>query len=424
MVPIATQEAVEAVENAQRLPREPLKSRLAQGALSFAVMGLLVSSYALPRYFGSYESTDDAQVDGHVMAISARIRGQVAEAPVQDQQIVQAGDVLLKIDPQDYEVAAAKAQADMEGAVAMVRAAETDVPITATNASSTLTIAISSRLDAQAGLNSANRQLSAVQARLETAQAQERAAEADYQKEGDDVSRYKLLVSKKEVSQQQYDHTVQTAVAAQATLDARRAEVDAAQENVRAAQSAIEQARAKVTQAGAQIRAAMTGAQQVSLSQSRADFAQAQLMEQRAMLDQAKLNLSYTTIRAPASGVIGKKTVEVGQNVSPGQELMAIVPVNEVWVTANFKETQLKRMRPGQKASIAVDASGRELTGHLTAIGGASGARFSLLPPENATGNYVKVVQRIPVRIDLDLEQNLDHRLRPGMSVRAKVYLR
>jgi len=414
----------EAVENAQRLPREMLKSRLAKVALFFAVMGLVVGGYALRRYFSSYESTDDAQVDGHVMAVSARIRGQVAEAPVQDQQIVQAGDVLLKIDPQDYEVAVAKAQADMEGAAAMVRAAETDVPITATNASSTMTIAISSRSDAQAGLNSANRQLSAVQARLETALAQERAAAADYQKDSDDVSRYKLLVSKKEISQQQYDHTVQAAAAAQATLDARRAEVAAAQENVRAAQSAIEQASAKVTEAGAQIRAAMTGDQQVSLSQSRADIAQAQLMEQRAILDEAKLNLGYTTIRAPASGVIGKKTVEVGQNVSPGQELMAIVPANEIWVTANFKETQLKRMKPGQKASIAVDASGRDLTGHLTAIGGASGARFSLLPPENATGNYVKVVQRIPVRIDLDLEQNLDHRLRPGMSVRAKVYLR
>ena len=414
----------EAIEQVQRHPRAFFKSRLALLALLLVLVGLLVSIYVLWQYLSSYESTDDAQIDGHVIAVSARIHGQIAEAPVQDEQIVKAGDVLLKIDAQDYAVAVSKAEADLAGAEAMVRAAETDVPITVTNASSTLTIATSSRVQAQAGLNFASRQLSAVEARLESTQAQENAAEADYKKVDDDVTRYKFLVSKKEISQQQYDHTVQTAAAAKATLDARRAEVTAAQENVRVTQSAIEQARAKVTEAEAQIQAAMTGAQQVSLSRSKAELAHARFLEQRALLDQENLNLSYTTIRAPAGGIIGKKTVEVGQNVSPGQQLMAIVPVDEIWVTADFKETQLNRMRSGQKATISVDAYGRQLTGRLTAIGGASGARFSLLPPENATGNYVKVVQRVPVRIDLDSGQNLDHRLRPGMSVRAKVYLR
>lgn len=414
----------EAIEQAQRHSRASFNSRLALPALLLVLVGLLVSSYVLWRYLSSYESTDDAQIDGHVIAVSARIHGQIAEARVQDEQIVKAGDVLLKIDAHDYAVAVSKAEADLAGAEAMVRAAETDVPITATNASSTLTIATSSRVEAQAGVNFANRQLSAIEARLESAQAQENAAEADYKKVDADVARYKFLVSKKEISQQQYDHTVQTAAAAKATLDARRAEVTAAQENVRVTQSAIEQARAKVTEAEAQIQAAMTGAQQVSLSRSKAELAHARLLERRALLDQENLNLSYTTIRAPSAGIIGKKTVEVGQNVSPGQQLMAIVPVDEIWVTADFKETQLRRMRTGQKVTIFVDAYGRQLTGRLTAIGGASGTRFSLLPPENATGNYVKVVQRIPVRIDLDSGQNLDHRLRPGMSVRATVYLR
>ncbi|MBV8436704.1 MAG: HlyD family secretion protein [Silvibacterium sp.] len=414
----------ETIENARSLPGELLKSRLVQVALGISLLGLLASGYVLWRYFSSHESTDDAQIDGHVVAVSARIPGQVAEVMIQDQQIVKAGEVLLRIDSRDYEVAAAKAEADLAGAEATVRAAETDVPITATNASSTLTTATSSRVDAEAGVNAANHQLSIAQARLEAARAQAKAAEADYQKIDDDAARYSFLILRKEISEQQYDHIVQSAESAKATSDARSAEVTAAQENVRVAQSAIQQARARVTQAGAQIQAASTGGQQISLSQSRADLAHANLLERRALLNQAKLNLSYTTICAPVGGVVGKKTVEVGQNVSSGQQLMAIVPVDEIWVTANFKETQLKRMRPGQRATIAVDAYGRELTGRLTAIGGASGARFSLLPPENATGNYVKVVQRIPIRIDLDSGQDLDHRLRPGMSVRAKVYLR
>ncbi len=231
------------------------------------------------------------------------------------------------------------------------------------------------------------------------------------------------MVAKDEISQQQYDTSVSTAEAAKATLDARTAAVSEAEQNIRVAQSAVEAASAKIIQADASVQAAMTAPQQVAVSQTRAKSAQAQVAQRRALLDQAKLNLSYCTIVAPVSGIVGKKTVEVGQNISPGQQLMAVVPLDDIWVTANFKETQLRRMKPGQVVKFSVDAYSREYTGKVEGVGGASGSRFSLLPPENATGNYVKVVQRIPVRINLEPGQNDDHRLRPGMSVDPKVYV-
>ncbi len=237
------------------------------------------------------------------------------------------------------------------------------------------------------------------------------------------MTRYKLLVAKDEIPQQQYDTAVSTADSAKATVDARRAAVAEAEQNVRVAQSAIDQANARISQADASIQSAMTAPQQVAVSQARAKSAEAQVAQRQALVDQAKLNLSYCTIVAPVSGIVGKKTVELGTNISPGQQLMAVVPLEDIWVTANFKETQLRLMKPGQQVKFSVDAYGREYTGKVTGIGGASGSRLSLLPPENATGNYVKVVQRIPVRIDIDPNQNGDHRLRPGMSVVPKVYV-
>ena len=189
------------------------------------------------------------------------------------------------------------------------------------------------------------------------------------------------------------------------------------------AQSAVEQARQRITQADASIESASTAPQQIAVSESRAKSALAQLAQKKALLDQAKLNLSYCTIVAPVTGIVGKKTVELGQNISPGQQLMAVVPLDDIWVTANFKETQLSRMAPGQRVRFSVDANDKEYQGKVVAVGGASGSRFSLLPPENATGNYVKVVQRIPVRINIDPGQNGDRRLRPGMSVDPKVFV-
>jgi membrane fusion protein, multidrug efflux system len=207
-------------------------------------------------------------------------------------------------------------------------------------------------------------------------------------------------------------------------VEARRASVAEAEQNIRVAQSAITQAKTKIVQADASIETAKTAPRQVAISQARAKSAQGQVAQLRAALEQAKLNLQYCTIVAPVSGIVGKKTVEVGQNVSPGQQLMAVVPLDDIWVTANFKETQLKKMRVNQPVTIHVDVNGKDYKGHVNSIAGASGAITSLLPPENATGNYVKVVQRIPVKITFDPGETSEHVLRPGMSVEPKVWFR
>jgi membrane fusion protein, multidrug efflux system len=270
----------------------------------------------------------------------------------------------------------------------------------------------------------ARQQLAAAEASLQTAQAQVVVAQADHKRDADDVERYQPLVMKEDISKQQFDTAEQTSAASQATVVARQASVNEAQKTVQAAQAAVQQAQAKIAEADASIRAAMTRPQQVAQSESRQKQAAATVAQERALLAQAKLNLGYTLITAPATGIIGKKTAEIGDNVAPGESLMALVPLEDIWVTANFKETQLKHMRPGQKVIFSVDAYGRKYHAHVTGVGGASGSRFSLLPPENATGNYVKVVQRIPVRIDLDPGENQDHLLRPGMSVEPDVYLK
>jgi membrane fusion protein, multidrug efflux system len=408
---------------AQRLTRRPRRSLARIIVPIILIVGLAVAGYYLWRYFGSYESTDDAQIDGHINAISARINGQVSDVLVEDQQIVNKGDVLVKIDPRDFEVAVAKAEADLADAEATLQGSRTDVPITTINTDSTLRTARSLRADSGAGLTAAQRQLSAAQARLETSEAQVNEAQANYKKAADDEARYQQLVAKDEISRQIYDQAVQTAAAAKATLAARVASVNEARQNVTVAEASIDQAKARIDQAEASIRAALTAPQQVAVSQSRARSSAAKVAQQKALLDQARLNLSYCTIAAPVAGIVNKKTVELGQNISPGQQLLVVVPLDDIWVTADFKETQLRKMKPGQKVKFSVDAYGREYSGHITGIGGAAGSRLSLLPPENATGNYVKVVQRIPVRIDLERGQNDDHRLRPGMSVDPKVYL-
>ncbi|MBZ5579790.1 MAG: HlyD family secretion protein [Acidobacteriia bacterium] len=375
------------------------------------------------RYLNGYESTDDAQVDGHINEVSGRIAGNVIEVRAEDEQFVKAGDVLVRLDPKDYEVALAKAEADLSDAEAALESSRTDIPIVTTNTASQLKTARSSRADAAALLRASERHLNAAQDRLESSQAQVREAEANYQKASDDVTRYKLLVDKNEIPRQQYDTAVSAAAAAVAALDARKASVREAGQNIEVAQSGVEQANQRIAQAEASIESALTAPKQVAVSESRAKSALAQVAEKKALVDQAKLSLSYCTIVASVTGIVGKKTVELGQNIIPGEQLMAVVPLDDIWVTANFKETQLARMKAGQTVRITVDANGRTYTGRIVAVGGASGSRFSVLPPENATGNYVKVVQRIPVRINFDAGQNKDHRLRPGMSVGPTVSL-
>jgi len=386
--------------------------------------GLAVGGYVVWERLSRVESTDDAQIDGSIFPVSPRVKGHVIEVRVQDQAAVKANDILVQLDPRDFEVALDKARAELADAEATLTSARTDIPVTTVSTASVLSGARSSRLDAAAQVSGAEQALGAAKARLKTAEANVRVAEANANKSAQDVERYKALIARDDISRQQYEQAVADAEAGRASVDAQKAAVTEAQQNVLAAEKNVEQARARVGQAEATVEGAMTGPQQVKSSEARAQSAAAKVAEKRAEVEQAELNLKYTTITAPASGIVARRAVEVGQYIEPGQQLMAIVDLNHVWAVANFKETQLKGMRIGQRADIKVDANNRTYSGHVESMAGASGARFSLLPPENATGNYVKVVQRIPVIIALDPGQNNDLSLRPGMSVSPTVHIR
>ena len=378
--------------------------------LIFGAVILLVAAFFIMRYITSYEDTDDAQIDGHLNSISARVSGHVAKLLVEDNQYVEAGTPLVQIDPKDYEIALERAKADYQDALAMAAAAGVNVPITSVNTESQVSATQADAANATHGILVAREQLAAAKAQL----AQ---AEANNVKAQDDLVRYKQLVDKQEISQQQYDQALAAAKASAASVDAARAVAEAADHQV-------EQAQARLLQAQANVRAAATGPQQVAAIKSRAQSAQAEADLKKAALDQAGLNLSYTLVLAPVSGVVTNRTVEVGQNVAVGQEMMKVVNLDNIWVTANFKETQLKSMRVEQAVTIHVDTNGKDYKGHVQSIAGASGAITSLLPPENATGNYVKVVQRIPVKITFDEGETREHVLRPGMSVEPKVWIR
>jgi membrane fusion protein (multidrug efflux system) len=362
-----------------------------------------------------WESTDDAEIDGYIYPISARVSGQVIKVNFDDGQVVRKGDVLVQIDPTDYRVAVERARADYEDAQAQALAARYGVPVQSVGSVSQIRSASADMSSAQAGVAAAQKQ-------VEASQQQVVEAQANAVKLNKDVERYQQLLGKREISQQQFDQAIAAATAANATVSARQAELLSAQAQVKVAESRIEQANAELKNAHATPNT-------VAATKARAESADAQALRYKAALDQAQLNLNYTTIAAPVDGVVGKRSVQVGENVGVGQDLMAIVPLRDVWATANFKETQLSHMQPGQPVKIKVDTyGGRKWEGHVTSIGGATGAKYSLLPPENATGNYVKVVQRIPVRIDFDGNDkpdfNKDGLLRPGMSVEPEVKVR
>ena len=393
-------------------PPERIPARLRRRRKTYflaAAVILVVAGLLLWRYFSSYESTDDAQVDVHLYPVSARISGYVIKVNVGDNQYVQQGTVLVEIDPKDYEVAVAQARANLDSAIATARSQNITVPITSISTSSTLTFSQADVLTSQAGVASAEKQLVAAQSQVEE-------AEANDIKVQDDLRRYKLLVDKKEVAEQIYDQAL-------AAARSSTANVAAAHANAAAAEAAVRQARGRLEGAQANERSAETAPQQVSSTRARAQAALADVEQRRAALNQAELNLQYTKIYAPVAGEVNK-TVVVGLNVQPGQQLLTVVPLEEVWVTANFKETQLKHMRVGQKVTIHVDSNGRDYQGHIDSIAGATGPLFSLLPPENATGNYVNIVQRIPVKIVLQPGENRDLQLRPCMNVEPHVYLR
>jgi len=394
-------------EGAEPESEQPNSRR--RGIIVVVIAALVLIAIGIWWHSTFTEDTDDAQVNGHLIQVSARVAGQVAKVYVEENQVVKAGDVIAELDPSDYKVAVENAEAALASAQANAAAANVNVPITTVNTGSNLSSADANVSGSQAGVGQAEKQLDAAHARVAQAQANFTKAQAD-------LERYKPLVEKDVISKQQFD-------AAVAASDATRAAVADARASEQAAVDGVKVALEREAQAQAGLKYAQTGPQQVAAQSARARQAQAQVAQAQAQLDMAKLNLSYTKIVAPAAGIITRKSVEINQNVAPGQNLLMLVSLEGLWVTANFKETQLRHMSAGQAVEIDVDSTGKTYHGKVTQIGGATGSVLSLFPPENATGNYVKVVQRVPVRIDfIDLaSEDPNHELRPGLSVEPKV---
>ena len=396
---------------------KPGKQSITRGkkilVISAAMLVAVAAGYFAWNAF-RYEDTDDAQVDGHVMPLSARITGNIEQVLVMEGQLVHAGDVLVTIDPQDYKIASVQAQANLADAQATSASLHWSVPITSVTVRSNLDSAKTAVVNAEAAVRASEQNYESAKAALVQAEANATKSDAD-------LERAKELVAKEDISRLQYDQAV-------ASATANRAVVVSARASVNAAEQAVLQAQGKLLQAKNDLQTAETAPQQISLTRANAMAADAHVAQRQAQLAQAEMNLSYTVIFSPVTGIVGKRSVEVGQNVSIGQELVDVVPLNDVWVTANFKETQLVHMRPGQRVEIKVDAYGRTWEGRVTNLGGGTGSIFSLLPPENATGNYVKVVQRVPVRIDFDRlpgqQFNAEGLLKPGLSVEPDVRVR
>jgi membrane fusion protein (multidrug efflux system) len=396
-------------------PKVQRLAMLGGAVLIAAVVGLFL-------YFQNRESTDDAQIDGHITPIASKIYGKVANVLVDDNQAVKAGQMLVKIDPRDYQAAVDQARAALELAESEAQSAGVDVPRTAANVAS-------GSSSADAGLLAAQADVARAQATYEQAQTADVAfAQANVDKSianaalaQADLARYKPLMEKGEISKQQYDAAKANADATASALKADQEKLSQAQRNVEVVKAQLDAAKARVMQARAGVEGAQADKKQVSMRTADAQAKVAKVAQARASLDAALLNLSYTEVVAPVDGVATHKQVEPGQIVQAGQGLLVVVPLQDVWVTANFKETQLRKMKAGQKAEVNVDTYGKTFSGHVDSIAGATGGVLSLLPPENATGNYVKVVQRIPVKIVLDPVSADKAVLRPGMNVDATV---
>jgi membrane fusion protein (multidrug efflux system) len=391
----------------QKAPEAPKKSR--RGIIILVLVILVVAAGAFYWHSTFSEDTDDAQINGHLIQISSRIAGTAIKINVDENQYVTKGAVIAELDPADYQVAVDNAEAAVASAKAAAVAAKVNVPITSVSTGSTLRSAASDVSGSHAGVLAAQRQ-------VDSAKAKVAEALANNVKANQDLERYRPLVAKDVISKQQFDAAQAQADATLASLNDAKAAVEAAQQQVQVAQD-----RERASQAA--YKNAETGPQQVAAKNAQADQALAQVKAAEAQLEQAKLNLGYCKIVAPANGIITRKSLEQNQNVSAGQNLMTLVSLDDLWVTANFKETQLKHVSAGQTVEIDVDATGRHYTGKVTQIGGATGSVLSLFPPENATGNYVKVVQRVPVRIDFTdlVNEDKDHLLRPGLSVEPNV---
>jgi len=408
---------------ARETPPAPRKSRRAQFVLLFFLVAAVAGGAWAWTHFQGRVSTDDATVDGHITAIAPKVSGNIVEVAVLDNQPVKAGDVLVRIDPRDFQARVDQAKAALSEAESRLRSAQVMVPMTNETTQSGTSAAGAQLSDAQAGLAQAQVDYErASGSGLAYAEANVRSKQASNDRAQADLARMKTLVDKAEISQQQYDAYVAAARVAEAELKAAQEQVSSAQKEVAARKAALDAAQSRVRQAQANVEGSVANRKQVQVRTADAGTAAAAVEAARANLEAAQLQLSYATITSPIDGVVTRKSVEVGQIVAPGQALMTIIPLQDVWVTANFKETQLADVHAGQTAEIHVDMYGRSVKGHVDSIAGATGSRLSLLPPENATGNFVKVVQRIPVKILVDEKDKLI--LRPGMNVDVTIFTR
>jgi membrane fusion protein (multidrug efflux system) len=393
-------------KDAKNNPRAKSRRRF----IIILVVAILIAGAALFYWHSTfYEDTDDAQINGHLIQVSSRISGNVLSVPVDENQRVKAGDVIVELDPRDYQTAVQQDEASLAAAESNFQSNTVNIPVTSVSVNTNLAAIASTLSQSKDSVVQAQQQFEAN--RFAIAQA-----DANYIKAKLDVERYTPLVQRDVISKQQFDQAVATARADEAALAQ-------AKQTASASETAVRMAQDRVVQTKAQLENAKTAPAQIRIQKARAAQAAAQMDQSRAALAQARLNLSYCRIVAPVDGIITRKSVEVGQNVSIGQNMTTLVSLNDIWITANFKETQLNLMRAGQGVTITVDAyGGRKYDGVVTQIGGATGSVLSLFPPENATGNYVKVVQRVPVRIDLrDKSEDRDDLLRPGLSVEPKV---
>jgi len=390
--------------------------------LPIVLVVLAGGSYAAWRYFSGSESTDDAQVDGHVYAVNARVGGTVVAVNVHENQVVDAGAVLVQIDDRDFKNALSKAEADLRVSEAGYEEARAGLPITSSEATGRISRTEASLIHAKSGVDSAQKEFDVAQARVKLATARSAEMQTAYVKTSRDLERMKALIAKDEISQLQYDGAVGAVETAKAAVDSSKVAIAEAESTMAAAHAKVDEAKSAIGIAESDLETAKTAPQEVAATQARIGTAAARIAQARAAVEQVKTNIEYAVVRAPVAGMVTRKNVEIGQVVQSGQPLLAVVPSKEVWVTANFKETQLDHIRVGQTAEIRVDAYGGAMfRAHIDSISAATGARFSLFPAENASGNYVKVVQRVPVKLLLDADTGVDHVLRPGMSVVVKV---
>ena len=387
------------------------------------LVALAGAGFWLWHRLAASETTDDAQVDGHVYSVSARVGGTLVTVNVHENQVVEAGEVLLQIDDRDFKNALNKAQADLHVAQAGFEEARAGMPLTSSETKGKIARAEAALVQVRTGVETAQKDYEVAQARFNLATARLAEVQTTVAKTGKDLDRMKALIAKDEVSQQQYDAAVTAYDAAKASVDSSRANIAEAQSNMFSAQARVTQAKSAIGVAESDLMAAQSAPDEVALTQAKVNTASARVTQAGTAIEQVKTNLEYAVVRAPVAGIVTRKSVEIGQVVQAGQALLAIVPLQEVWVTANFKETQLKDIRLGQLAEIHIDAyGGAAFKAHVDSISAATGAKFSLLPAENASGNYVKVVQRIPVKLLFDAAVDPSHVLRPGMSATVKVF--